>query len=281
MTEQEALEKLKKDILELADQKQLLVVQIRELVIEKRVAEEYLRRTRKDASELEIENADRVKKCLLKVKHVLEGAEAKESDFITKLQTLKKWETELAEKEQEQKTLSLSLDNRMVELAGERKKFDEEYATKMRKADEVLMSAKDAADEKYAALSRETAKYEKLVAELDQKQAVHAETLARHDDARVTLENTRADLLEQNRRIQEQLADIQRRENDSSTTLGKQKALQEDLDRRAASVQALEKGQHEKEVGLDLRKRELDSREKKVASLIKIHQLEKEIAELS
>ena len=281
MTDKEALEKLKKDVLELSDQKQLLVLQVHELTVNKRVQEDRLQKARKEATEIEIENADRIKKCLLKVKQVLEGAEAKESEFVTKLQGLKAWEVQLAEEERKQKDLQVSLDNRITGLAKDREKFEEEYLAKMAKAGEVLNTAEKAADEKYAALSRETTRYTDLVAELDQKQALHAESQARHDDAARQLEIQRNSILDQKQLIQEAIVDIKRRENASDTTLGRLKTLQEDADRRAADLSTRERAVHEKEVAADLRKRELDSREKKVQSLINIHKLEKEIAELS
>ena len=126
MTEKEALEKLRKDIHDLADQKQLLVLQVHELTVGKRVQEDRLQKARKEAAEVEIENADRVNKCLLKAQGILAGAAVKESESITKMQSLAKWEQELARKEQEQLELSFSIDNRLVELADERKKFGEE-----------------------------------------------------------------------------------------------------------------------------------------------------------
>jgi hypothetical protein len=281
MTEKEALEKLKKDILDLADQKQLLVLQVHELAMRKRVHEDRLQDAQKKATEIESDNAKRVEDCLLKVKLILTGAEAKESEFITKLQLLTKWEQELAEKEQEQKDLSISLVNRMVELAKDKESFELEYSRKSKTLESEITEAKRICDDKYAALSRETARYESLVAELDQKQALHAESQARHEDTALQLETLRNSLLDKQQLIQQALIDIRQRENDSSTTLGRLKALQEDLDCRAASIHNMEKGLHEKEIAADLKKRELDIREKKIQSLINIHKLEKEIAELS
>jgi len=278
MTEREQLEKIKREVQALSDQRQLLLLQVHELEMKKKYADLASGEAVKKQAELEITIAGIEKDALEKAASITASAQVKESNATNFQKTLTHWEKELAQKEQDQFSLSKSLDNKMLELVDERKRFEKERSQQLAKADTILENAKQVADEKLSALSRENTKNAALVSELTLRQEAITVSLAGMQELRASLDKDRNEIKDAWEAIKLKVLALESRENDAGATLGRARAMQDELDRRAASISAMERGNHERASALDLRQREVDLLGKKVQSLINIHKLEAEIA---
>lgn len=279
MTEKEQLEKLKKEIQILSDQRHKLVQEIPEFEAKKKYAEISAKKAQERTAEIEKENEKSKNDCLEKMTAILASAEAKESQFTTKLQTLSQWEKELAQKEmdQEQKVLSLGLDSRMAELAKERKEFDAFIASKLAEADTILENAKRVADEKLAALSRENSRNQDLITQLEQQRLANNESRASMDETLEKLTSERSSLKESRIQLENVSARLQKELEELSLAQGKLKIAQEEADKRAEKLSTAEQEMHEKNVDLDLKRREVAALDKRVQKLIEVNRLEAEV----
>lgn len=277
MTDQEKLEKLKKEVAELTERKHLLIIQVREQEALKVFATEEAKEAKKTLEDIKVESDKRVRSASERADSILREVIEKDSKLTSELQEVKRREEVLDEiqKSLDANILSLSVRRNEAERAIELKEL--EATEKLAEAEGVLADAVKTADSKIRALSLENSRNEDLLTNIEAKQKDLEESEFQMNETLTLLNSQHKNVTEKLLEINKREADIVTRENDSSQILGNIKAFQTALERRESAVKDSEKIIHDKEVSLDIKRREIELLDKKVQSLINIHRLEAEI----